>query len=354
MDLVARCDEWSRLDRPNGDYSGLIAYESARSELLDVARIQVERIGVATGKLPDRYPYKAAVDVADADDEKLYAASETGSIVNPDAEPASPRPALSNQTFMDAIKSEDLFFNIYEDYSRQALQAYQACGKVNSMIRIKTGLASLAQYADQFEPAFEYFRSLSNDCLELHVWDRVTKFALEGALVCHAKLGKEQDAQWVNWALEYLHACAVTQEAEGEKAQLETTVAALRALPEPRQVPSNKVFSVRILDHAAEFDADVSLTYLNVEVANALPISMAVDNAKLEFSSDAFESIAYSTGPADLKPGKQVVKFYCSVSEATSRRADTRRPLRALSPSARPSSPSAPSRWSTYSRTTSS
>ena len=41
MDIVARCDEWSRIDRPNGDYSGLIAYESARSELLDIARVQV-------------------------------------------------------------------------------------------------------------------------------------------------------------------------------------------------------------------------------------------------------------------------------------------------------------------------
>ncbi|BEI79882.1 hypothetical protein CcaverHIS002_0104110 [Cutaneotrichosporon cavernicola] len=316
MDLVARCDEWSRLDRPSGDYSGLIAYESARSELLDVARIQVERIGVATGKLPDRYPYKAAVDVADSDDEKLYAASETGSIVNPDAEPASPRPVLSNQTFMDAIKNEEVFFNLYEDYSRQALQAYQACGKVNSMIRIKMGLAALAQFANKFDPAFEYYRSLSKDCLELHIWDRVTKFALEGALVCHAKLEKEQDAQWVNWALEYLHACAVTLEAEGEKDQLETTVAALRALQEPRQVPNNKVFSMQVLDHAAEFDTCVSRTYLNVEVENALPILMAVENAKLEFDSEVFESITYATGPMELKPGKQVVKFYCSTSIA--------------------------------------
>lgn len=41
MDIVRKCDEWSRIDRPNGDYSGLIAYESARSELLDIARTQV-------------------------------------------------------------------------------------------------------------------------------------------------------------------------------------------------------------------------------------------------------------------------------------------------------------------------
>jgi hypothetical protein len=41
MDIVVRCDEWSRVDRANGDYSGLVAYESARSELLDIARVQV-------------------------------------------------------------------------------------------------------------------------------------------------------------------------------------------------------------------------------------------------------------------------------------------------------------------------
>ncbi|CAK9779681.1 hypothetical protein CC85DRAFT_273697 [Cutaneotrichosporon oleaginosum] len=316
MDLVARCDEWSRLDRPSGDYSGLIAYESARSELLDVARIQVERIGVATGKLPDRYPYKAAADVSEADDEKLYAASETGSIVNPDADPASPRPALSNQTFMDAIKNEEVFFNLYEDYSRQALQAYQSCGKVNSMIRIKTGLAALALYAEHYDPAFEYYRSLAKDCLELHVWDRVTKFALEGALMCHAKLGKEQNAQWVAWALEYLNACAVTTAAEGETAQLEATTAALRVLTERRQVPNANIFKMRILDHAAELDQDVSLTYLNVEVENTLPVNMAVDKAALEFDSDIFENITYATDPMEFKPGKQVVKFYCSTSIA--------------------------------------
>ena len=41
MDIVQKCDEWSRTDRQNGDYTGLIAYESARSELLDIARVQV-------------------------------------------------------------------------------------------------------------------------------------------------------------------------------------------------------------------------------------------------------------------------------------------------------------------------
>lgn len=314
MDLVARCDEWSRLDRLNGDYSGLIAYESARSELLDVARIQVERIGTATGKLPDRYPFKAAMDVADGDDERLYASSETGSVADPDTDPASPRPTLSNQTFVDALKSTEVYFNLYEELCRQALQAYQACSKVNSMIRIKSGLAALAQYAEKYEPAFEYYRSLAKDCLELHVWNRVTKLALEGALTCHAKLAKEKDAQWVNWAIEYLQASAGAKDDGDDGVQLEAAVASLRALPDSRHVPDCNVFNMRLLDYATTFGKDVSLTYLEVEIDNALPIAMAVDNAKLEFDSETFESIAYGSGPIELQPGKQVVNLSCSVS----------------------------------------
>lgn len=44
MDIVSKCDQWARLERPNNDYSGLTAYESVRSELLDIARIQVSLI----------------------------------------------------------------------------------------------------------------------------------------------------------------------------------------------------------------------------------------------------------------------------------------------------------------------
>lgn len=328
----------------------MIAYESARSELLDVARIQVERIGVASGKLPDRYPFKPAVDVADADDEKLYASSETGSIANPDAEPASPRPELSNQTFVDAIKNTEVYFNLYEELCRQALQAYEACSKVNSTVRIKAGLGALAQYADKYEPAYEFYRSLTKDCLELHVWDRITKFALEGALVCHDKLDKPHDAQWVTWALEYLHACAVAKDSNGHEAQLEATVSELRGLPGSRQVPDESVFSMRILDYSATFGKDVSLTHLNVEIDNALPVTMSVDDAKLEFDSESFENIAYTTGPIDLKPGKQVVKLSCSVSVECEARTDPRPLSQAPSLSAKVSSPLAQSPLSMRSR----
>lgn len=136
MDLVARCDEWSRIDRPNNDYSGLIAYESARAELLDIARVQAERIGVDVGFLPDRYPFKAATALKNSD-----------MLFNKPVDGNTPKHAdrpLSNQVFVEALKSKDTFIRLYIDLTNQALQAYEACGKVNSAVRLKADLAALA------------------------------------------------------------------------------------------------------------------------------------------------------------------------------------------------------------------
>lgn len=136
MDLVARCDEWSRVDRPNNDYSGLIAYESARAELLDIARVQAERIGVVVGFLPDRYPFKSAAALKNSD--MLFKKTVDG-----DAPKFADRP-LSNPVFVETLKSKDTFTQLYIDLTNQALQAYEACGKVNSAVRLKTDLAALA------------------------------------------------------------------------------------------------------------------------------------------------------------------------------------------------------------------
>lgn len=143
LDLVAHCDEWSRLERPNNDYSGLIAYESARSELLDIARVQVERIGVASGLLPREYPFKQTKTLSPGGEEVLFESSDSGSAAG-DGDQGPSRPLISNTTILSALDDRTAFLSLYEDLTRQALTAYEACGKGNSMVRLKASLAALA------------------------------------------------------------------------------------------------------------------------------------------------------------------------------------------------------------------
>lgn len=163
MDIVQKCDEWSRIDRPNGDYSGLVAYESARSELLDIARVQVsishdmftsveihlthikvERLGVAAGHLPDEYPFAAATALLEPTDDVLFESSETGS--NPDQPDTEvyKRGEISNTQLIEAKRDAVKFRTLYTNLTKKAILAYEACGKVNSVVRLKLDLAALA------------------------------------------------------------------------------------------------------------------------------------------------------------------------------------------------------------------
>lgn len=160
LDIVSKCDEWSRIDRPNGDYSGLVAYESARSELLDIARVQVnppsltvfrltyqvERIGVSVGHLPSAYPFLPPSGLAMQTDDVLFESSDNGlSDDGHDAEIAAhARPTLSNRQLVDAMGDVKKYQNLYLGMTKKAMLAYEACGKVNSVVRLKADLVALA------------------------------------------------------------------------------------------------------------------------------------------------------------------------------------------------------------------
>lgn len=146
MDIVHKCDEWSRIDRPNGDYSGLIAYESARSELLDIARVQVERIAVAAGHLPDQYPFAASKPLVTTQEDVLFESSDNGLSDTEDTPDGIHHELLrlSNPPIVDALSDGAKCQALYVHLTKKAIMAYEACGKINSVVRLKADLAGLA------------------------------------------------------------------------------------------------------------------------------------------------------------------------------------------------------------------
>jgi hypothetical protein len=229
MDIVQRCDEWSRVDRPNGDYSGLIAYESARSELLDIARVQVsrftvdfpdvqvERIGVACGHLPNEYPFSPPSTHSQSSDDVLFESSDAGLSDTTPSSPSSLRPLISSLPILEAISNPQSLHNLYLNLTQKTIAAYEACGKTNSIIRLRADLAGLALYTEDWSAGWDLCRGLARDCAELGVWEPVAKFSLDGALMAHERLGVERDEEWLHIALAYLRVRAVMRQDDDEE-----------------------------------------------------------------------------------------------------------------------------------------
>ncbi|WWD09044.1 hypothetical protein V865_007164 [Kwoniella europaea PYCC6329] len=334
MDIVSKCDTWSRIDRPNGDYSGLVAYESARSELLDIARIQVERIGVSSGHLPPIYPFKPGSSPYGnlAEEESVLFESSSNGISDDEELQHTPitsthptseeRPVLSNEQLIDAQRDQDNCRSLYLGLTNKTIKAYQSCGKVNSVIRLKADLAALALYTEQWVEAYDLSRELAKDCAEILTWDPISKFALEGALKAHRELGREKDEDWENLALAYLRVCALVDtaslreegEENGDYAELGDAVIGLKESENEQEVEGHKAFMVRLISDEANNEEGDNQTSLKTEVTNLLPIPVQVDSSSFDLTDTHGEVITFSSDGQTLQPESNIIKAFCSTS----------------------------------------
>ncbi|WRT63733.1 uncharacterized protein IL334_000656 [Kwoniella shivajii] len=329
MDIVDKCDQWSRIDRPNGDYSGLVAYESARSELLDIARIQVERIGVSSGHLPPIYPFNPASSPypSTIQEDVLFESSSNGlsddeELQHTPQSASEQRPILSNEQLIDAQQDEGNCRALYAGLTRKTIKAYEACGKVNSVTRLKADLAALALYTQSWSEAYDLSRRLAKDCAEFLTWDPISKFALEGALQAHRELNMGKDEDWENLGLAYLRACALVdkdkeQGLEGVQIdfeELKRTVEGLRESDTEQDVEEHKAFAIRIMSGQADHAEDGDQTSIEIGVNNVLPVPIEVDHISVDLTDMQGETISFSNEGEILQPGDNTIKAICSTS----------------------------------------
>lgn len=168
---------------------------------------------------------------------------------------------------------------------------------------------------EDYDSAYILCRNLAHDCMDLHVWDPVSKFALVGALKAHTEMQRPQDDEWAQMAVAYLDVCSGSLSAGTDIGQLEAVINSLRDLTEARQVKDTIVFKLRLLDNVARVsESDPTVTELTVEVNNTLPIAVDVDNVWLELESDAYGTISYGSGSVRLEPGRQLLMLTCATS----------------------------------------
>ncbi|XAO26570.1 hypothetical protein I312_105407 [Cryptococcus bacillisporus CA1280] len=320
MDIVSKCDQWARLERPNNDYSGLTAYESVRSELLDIARIQVEHLGVSSGHLPSAYPFQppSAPQPASSDvlfDEASLVSSSPSSPVVPTDSSSTSRPQISNSILQAATADRSNFFALYRDLTLKVIAAYRKCAKNLSCIRPLTNLLGLAVILDQWEEVYTQAQELARECQELGVWDRVVKYVLGVALKAAKKLDKG-GMEWGELAIGYLEVSVRETGKTGDEDEdmlLKEVIEGLKKVDGAWSVEGHRLFSIRLLGKGTKIDHN-EIT-IDVEVTNELHVD--VENDRVEVRLDHPHSggvIIFSAKEITLHPGINLIRLSSSTS----------------------------------------
>ncbi len=209
LDVVEQCQAWLMLRGGAASDDQLSpAFSSNKSELLDVARRQLDRIGIEAGHLPSSEPFDFDTSESDgvwASERDLpplpgEAFAEAtglglGAPVVLDQRHGSTRPELKQ-----AIQSREHFDSHYLALCERILTGWRASSRQRDALHMRTIVATLHYLRGKHQLAYDSLIALTEEYA-------TAKFAvLEGhslamQLECHTKLIKPKDRTWIAAAL---------------------------------------------------------------------------------------------------------------------------------------------------------
>ncbi|KAG5647176.1 hypothetical protein DXG03_001133 [Asterophora parasitica] len=193
LSAVESCDTWAAGFSITGPK--LNTFNSAKGELLELARTQLDVIGVAVGHLPKRPPFSSSCDTS-------ISPVETNSTQT-----------ITNTELLKAIKDPDVFYKLYIDATNRAIDMYTKADRKKFALRLHGSLAALDLHRGNYKNALATYSSLPAHYAP-HMWTSLESFMLSRALDTHEVFEKDKDTEWIHILLSFLKSYVDSQGSE--------------------------------------------------------------------------------------------------------------------------------------------
>ncbi|KAF9264760.1 hypothetical protein L218DRAFT_979450 [Marasmius fiardii PR-910] len=296
LSVVEQCDLWVAelgLD-PN-----LSPYNAGKAELIQLARNQLDAIGVELGHLPTKPPFS--------------------SILSFYGKRTSSGGQISNEQLLATLTDKEPFYDLYIQITTRAIDLYAKAGRRKFALKLHGSIAALDIHRGRLDTALTTYTSLPAH-YALHLWTSLESSALCRALETHATLQKPRDREWIHVLLSFMKTYAesagaeLLMSAEDQVTYIshllnQLTIAA-DELQEILHHPDHPAFSVEVIP-LAELAGDKDGSYLEATVVNLLPCPLSVTNLLVTLAGQESEKLEFSSGAHSLVAGKSRLRLFC-------------------------------------------
>lgn len=303
LTVVDQCNTWSAVYC--SDESEQASCNAGKGELLEMARSQLDRIGVLVGHLPSTPNFFVSTSSKPS--------PRTGSGGN-----------ITNEDLLRVIADQSAFYETYIAITNRAIDMYTKAGRRKFALKLHGSLAALDLYRGNLSAALSTYTSLPAHYAP-HVWTSLESYMLSRALDTHAKLNKEQDVEWIHILLAFLKTCVEHQGSEmlmPESDKLEYVSNLVKAmklsasrLDSDLAHPDHSSVSVSVSDRA-RLAKTRDGSYLDVTLRNLLPCSFPADEIIVILSGRDAEKIRFTSTVEGLPPGKTSLALFCPTPSA--------------------------------------
>ncbi|KAI6109597.1 trafficking protein particle complex subunit 10 [Pisolithus sp. B1] len=307
LSVVDQCDSWAS-SWPELEGIALARYNANKGELLELAKSQLDILGVKVGHLPPKPPFSMAIQTVTTT-------------------PGSPLPErnssqqISKYEVLLAVGDSEAFYDLYCTISNQTIDMYVKAGRRKFALKLHGCLAALDKHRGRLSNALAIFSSLPAHYAP-HMWTSLESFMLSRAIDTHTLLQKPRDREWIHLLLAFLRTYVnetsteplISHNIDHYVTKLAT---ALREVSEKLDSdlahPDHPVMALEI-SKDVRCSQDEDLVYLTVLIHNHLPCDVDVDEVGVVLVGEDTARLKFTGKFTKLVPGKNCVTLTCPTS----------------------------------------
>lgn len=302
LNVVLESDKW--ITSINLDTVAISSASATKGQLLDLARIQLDKIGIHFGHLPNAIPFSMSLPNHKQD-------SEPGTPTTP-TEPSEAK--ITSEILLESMSSQTAFDKLYTDITNRAIDLYVKGGRRKSALKLHGILAALHLERSRRKEAYQVYSSLPAHYIP-HSWTSLATFMQIRRLDVHSKLEQPQNQEWADIVLSFFKGFVEDQmhvdlavigkenlrEYTGNLLQL-----ALKTISETEKgvvETDHPMLSITLQSEEADHPNDDDGSNITVVVRNALPCDIEVDTVRLSFNGPHSERLDFTIQNQVLIPG---------------------------------------------------
>ncbi|KAG9285997.1 hypothetical protein G9A89_022673 [Geosiphon pyriformis] len=141
LTVVNECEELAVASLRDTDEAFLNEFNTAKSGLLDLARKQLDKLGIFYEHLPSDIPFVTALS---------HFPTQSSNLI--EGEPKK-KSSITNPLLLSALDSAEAFDHLYLSQTNKALRAYEGSTRTRSLLRLQGDVAALQFHRKKYEDA---------------------------------------------------------------------------------------------------------------------------------------------------------------------------------------------------------
>ncbi|KAH7339043.1 trafficking protein particle complex subunit 10 [Rhizoctonia solani] len=322
LNVVDECDGWMEAGGGQESLSDTkgSGYTAAKCELLELARKQLDKIGIRAGHLPRAAPFSTSLpdhDTKSRPSSTIYEPHAAVSDSNSEEHRRFSRLGVTNSHLLEAIDSVTVFDDIYKQLVMRIIEACQSSGRSRTVMQFQGILAALYSHRGDNSSSQSIYAKLPA-IYGSQRWDLLEGYIQSLHLETSKILEGPPSEELIRQTLALLRVDILSsQQAQhySSSARIQQTLqSALQAssnLDSPLRVQDFSPVDLKLTSGAARLDDSIDGSFLDVIASSRFPEAIKINHVKIVLRGRDGVQVNFEHPAIELSPGDSSIPLFC-------------------------------------------